>query len=298
MGAIDFIDGSEGPILCLKQHDIKFDESICLYRRISTNRELNYEKGDKQKSSETFSQPNFECDSNLFTDQTLSIDYENNYYTNIDLEISLLSEMDVSTAYQCPSIVIKMVNLVPICLLTVINCRLLATAVQTPYFPSAIHMSDTSDLWRYRSLSTVIRLKNDDSQQEYSPIQSVNTLFDRNFHFTNDRHIFDSIHVCYRFFWKMISFIDDNEQSMDKEVIKRNLNSTSQAVLDELHTSFLESILFDDRTDLQETDLHSDYSLMATISDQGIKHLNIFARFINLVRSINLIRYCFGRYFP
>ncbi|CAF0894375.1 unnamed protein product [Adineta ricciae] len=252
IGAIDFIDNSEAPTLCLKQDGIKSDERICLYRRVTSKRELNYEKGDKQKSSEAFSHPSFERDSNLFTNQTLSIDYENNYYTNIDLEISLLSEMDVSTTYQWPSIAILMANLVPICPLTVINCRLLATAVQTPYLPSAIHMFDTSDLWRYRSLSTVILLKNDDYQQEHSPIQSVNTLFDRNFHSTNDQQIFDS----------------DNEHSKDKQAIKRNLSSASEPVLDKLHTSFLESILFDDRTDLQETDLHSDYSPIATISDQ------------------------------
>ncbi|CAF0805775.1 unnamed protein product [Adineta ricciae] len=253
IGAIDLIDGSEGPTLCLKQNDIKPDESICLYRRASSNRELNYEKGDKQKSSEVFFHPSFERDSNLFTNQTLSIDYESDYYTNIDLEISLLSEMDISTTYQCPSAAIMSANLVPICPLTVINCRLSAAAVQTPYLPLAIHMSDTSDLWQYRPLSTVILLKNEDSQQEHSPIQSVNILFDRDFRFTNDQQIFDS----------------DNEQSKDKQVIKSNLSSTIKPVLDKLHTSFVESILFDDRTDLQETDLHSDYSPMTTISDQG-----------------------------
>ncbi|UJR36620.1 hypothetical protein I4U23_029340 [Adineta vaga] len=145
-GSIDFVDGSEGPTLCLKQENIKTEKQIYLYRRVLHDDAFNYESGDERKPSRQFvhssvlnddNESSFENNLKPFNNvtplSTCLLEDDKDYYTN---------ETSISTTYCCPSAAIKNFNIVHACVLIITDVSSKVVMLQTPYLPSIIPNSD------------------------------------------------------------------------------------------------------------------------------------------------------------
>jgi hypothetical protein len=188
-GSIDFVNGPNGPTLCLKQEDSKNDEQVCLYRRISNN-ELDFGDGygDEQKEQQQiFKQVDesvIDSSESIASNSTLVSAHilreENDFDTSIKLKISLLEELASCILFQCPFKTTLMFDVIPACVLTIINSVTRMSVIQLASLPSIISESDAANLWRYKS-SLNIRLidtnRNVQDQQSLK-ISSLNFVED------------------------------------------------------------------------------------------------------------------------
>ena len=170
---IDFIDGPNGPILCLKQEDSKIDEQICLYRRM-LNDELDLKdgSGDEQKQSQQkFEQvvervtnsfvsmdddeSNVESDFKQSSSSTLSSAHilreEKNYGTLIQLETSLLDELVTCTRYQSPLEATVILDIIPACVLISINRLSTMSTIQLVSSSSKLLEADFTSFSQHKS---------------------------------------------------------------------------------------------------------------------------------------------------
>jgi len=180
-GYVDFVDGTNGPIISLKEGDSKNDEQICLYRHIS-NSEVNL--GDVQKQyQQTFQQvdkriidstvsiefddeSSFNIVSKQFSNSTVvsaHILRENNFDTNIKLKTSLLDELVSCKLYQSPLEATLIFDMIPACILISINCMIRISIIQLASLPSVILESDVASLWQHKSPLN-IRLSDDNNR--------------------------------------------------------------------------------------------------------------------------------------
>jgi hypothetical protein len=203
-GSIDFVDGPNGPILCLKQGDSKNDEQICLYRRISNN-ELDFEdgNGDKQKQYEqTFKQvgewvmdssvsievddePSLESVSKQSSNSTLASAHtsgeENEFDTSIQLKTSLLDECVTCILYQCPLKATMMFEMISACVLTLINCITRMPTIQLASLPSVMPESDVASLWQHKSPLHIKLIENKRNMHDHQGLKLTCLYFVENF---------------------------------------------------------------------------------------------------------------------
>ncbi|CAF1288575.1 unnamed protein product [Adineta steineri] len=159
-GAINFIDGPDGPILCLNQEDSTNDKQIDLYRHIS-NDEIDYSSEDDESC--------LDSDSRSTSSKSVISSYifekEKIYNTNIEPEVLLLNEIDTCIMYQCLSEVTILLNIGSACIFTMINS---ISRIQTASLPLIITELDNTNQWQYKTLFNISITTNTKTEQENS----------------------------------------------------------------------------------------------------------------------------------
>jgi hypothetical protein len=197
-GSVDFVDGPNGPILCLKEEDSKNDEQICLYRHISNSElDLGDGNGDVQKQyQQIFKQVNeriidssvsiefddessFNDISKQFSNSTVVSAHilreENNFDTNIKLKISVLGELISCTLYQSPLEPTLIFDMIPACILTSINYMIRISIIQLASLPSVIVESDVASLWQHKS---PLNIRLNDNNRNVQDQQGLKLAYD------------------------------------------------------------------------------------------------------------------------
>ncbi len=139
-GTIDFIDGPNGPILCLKQEDSKIDEQICLYRRMSN-------------------------DGLVFRDEQEKFQQVTQSVVSIEDDESNLEELTTCTTYQSPLQATMILDIIPACVLILINRLSTMSIKQIASLVSKVQKSDSTSLWQYKSSMNIDTIRNVQNQQ-------------------------------------------------------------------------------------------------------------------------------------
>jgi hypothetical protein len=149
---IDFIDGPNGPILCLDQRDSKTDEQICLYRY----------KYDHESS--------FDSDYEQSSKSILLSREDNIYHTAFKLETSLSGEVNISTLLQSPTETAVILDMIPACVLISINRMARLSNFQLASLSLFILKSSDTSLWQRESSFNIRLIDNtiDRIDQQYS----------------------------------------------------------------------------------------------------------------------------------
>lgn len=103
---------------------------------------------------------------------------ENHSDTSFSLEILLLNELTTGILYQSPLETNLSFDMIPACLLTLINCmKKLSIVVQLPSLPSITSESKTTSLWKHRLPLNIRLIETDTNVQDPQSLKLVSSNF-------------------------------------------------------------------------------------------------------------------------
>ncbi|CAF1523109.1 unnamed protein product, partial [Adineta steineri] len=276
-GTINFIDGPDGPILCLNQEDSTNDKQIDLYRHIS-NDEIDYSSEDDESCLDSDSK----LTSSLSVISSYIFDTEKIYNTNIEPEVLLLNEIDTCIMYQCPSEVTILLNIGSACILTIINSL---SRIQTASLPLIITELDNINLWQYKtllniSITTNIKTETENSKSILNDI--VIKQSDRNSYSENKNT--DSSNDK---FPKLLSFTNQQLLEDDPTKIFHPIQHDSEHwnEVDSLKATANEAILYSDHQSISEnkgTNIFVNLFILCTIILSSMKETQFLGSFEEL----------------
>ncbi|CAF0976342.1 unnamed protein product [Rotaria sordida] len=240
------INQSNKSILNLKEKD----SQTCLYRRIS-NDELDFRNEQKRITNSFISienhnksslYKNFKQSSNTILIPIHTLKQENEYSSNIKLKISFLNELTNCIIYQSPLEVTIVFNIIPACIMILINYMIRMSFIQIPSLPLIILDSDNVNLWRNKTSLNIRCIDNGKDQEKALFDYDQSRISDDSTNFLNKKYSSkdNEHHIIMRQKRDNMKDLDENSGSIHKyEKVDslsnqafETLSSTNQAILE------------------------------------------------------------------